>query len=659
MKGLTIAAILGLAAAECPNACSGHGDCGAYDMCTCWRNWQSADCSERTCPFGNAHVDTPKGDLNMDNSITTSTIISNNYVYWYGTEEKFPAMQDSANGALTNSAHHYMECSNKGLCDRESGICECFDGYEGSACQRASCPNQCSGHGTCESIRELSKKDYGNIYELWDRDMTYGCKCDGGYSGPDCSIRNCKYGFDPLYYDDEATYRINEWNIYFDTDSTADGTFEIEFFDVFGENYVTNSITYDHTTKANNCNNIKNALEALPNTVVPVGSVTCARDALSGSGWDLYTIAFTQNAGPAKTPALLKVSIPGVTASMVYAGAISGEFEDFFYTKCEGLTVTIADAASVTGHTGAQAKILGPSAAALTVAELKTLKKCLGDSNGLLSDNVDIENWDTGLDTDSTAAWNIGAYPHAIKLVPTSTSTLESEGGLFYLTYFSTEATDTGFYLSSGRGSPLVKSGAYDSATTFYVYTTDAVAQVVFDEHSSNTDHFFSAFTGNVDTRITARTAIGSDIIYTSVDASCENDIDLRAAATGSHRVQSCLGKGDKIFLIDLGAHTTYRSHLYEVKKIWVAPASSTTATTEDRYRIQLDKPVAFTVSGAPFASIYKFHTGTNQDGNKATFYEYAAQCSNRGLCDNDSGICKCFKGYTGDACQLQSSFAL
>ena len=33
--------------AECPNACSSHGKCGAYDACECYRNWMSNDCSER------------------------------------------------------------------------------------------------------------------------------------------------------------------------------------------------------------------------------------------------------------------------------------------------------------------------------------------------------------------------------------------------------------------------------------------------------------------------------------------------------------------------------------------------------------------------------------------------------------------------------------
>ena len=57
----------------------------------------------------------------------------------------------------------------------------------------------CSGHGTCETIGYLATIDYNNAYRLWDEDITMGCKCDGGYTGPDCSQRICKYGLDPMY----------------------------------------------------------------------------------------------------------------------------------------------------------------------------------------------------------------------------------------------------------------------------------------------------------------------------------------------------------------------------------------------------------------------------------------------------------------------------
>jgi hypothetical protein len=36
-----------------------------------------------------------------------------------------------------DSAHQLVECSNAGICNRNTGKCECFDGYIGSACQRS------------------------------------------------------------------------------------------------------------------------------------------------------------------------------------------------------------------------------------------------------------------------------------------------------------------------------------------------------------------------------------------------------------------------------------------------------------------------------------------------------------------------------------------
>ena len=49
--------------------------------------------------------------------------------------------------ALFACCHKYAECSDKGVCNRASGECECFDGYEGKGCRRQKCPASCSGHG--------------------------------------------------------------------------------------------------------------------------------------------------------------------------------------------------------------------------------------------------------------------------------------------------------------------------------------------------------------------------------------------------------------------------------------------------------------------------------------------------------------------------------
>lgn len=47
----------------CPGfiECSGHGVCSdhPYYQCDCDNGWMGGDCSERTCPFGNAWFDYP------------------------------------------------------------------------------------------------------------------------------------------------------------------------------------------------------------------------------------------------------------------------------------------------------------------------------------------------------------------------------------------------------------------------------------------------------------------------------------------------------------------------------------------------------------------------------------------------------------------------
>ena len=69
-----ISSFLFLAAlADCPNACSGHGSCGKWDMCSCYRGFQGSDCSLKTCQFGFAFITTPQGDLNSDGDRADNT----------------------------------------------------------------------------------------------------------------------------------------------------------------------------------------------------------------------------------------------------------------------------------------------------------------------------------------------------------------------------------------------------------------------------------------------------------------------------------------------------------------------------------------------------------------------------------------------------------
>lgn len=149
----------------CENSCSNHGTCETNNNCKCFTGldgepeWTGPDCSQRTCPKDFAWV----GDV-----------------------------------VNANDLHPWVECSNKGTCDRSSGTCNCFPGYDGVACQRTVCPNNCNDRGTCWPEKHLASK-VGRTYTApWDAMKHVGCFCDTGYRGPACDLQECPSGTDPL-----------------------------------------------------------------------------------------------------------------------------------------------------------------------------------------------------------------------------------------------------------------------------------------------------------------------------------------------------------------------------------------------------------------------------------------------------------------------------
>lgn len=84
----------------------------------------------------------------------------------------------------------------------------------------ATCPNDCSGHGTCSSIGDVSYfkgpdyntqfifsgDSYGPLYNNWDKEAITMCECDGGFFGSDCSMMMCPKGDDPLTVNQDNRY---------------------------------------------------------------------------------------------------------------------------------------------------------------------------------------------------------------------------------------------------------------------------------------------------------------------------------------------------------------------------------------------------------------------------------------------------------------------
>jgi hypothetical protein len=195
--------------AQCLNHCNQHGTCDVWAKCNCFTGWEGSECSFRTCPTG----------------VVTFDIASD-----------------------TDKAHAQGICSGHGTCDTNKGSCSCFDGYSGANCGQSVCMNDCSGKGKCINLYTAAREYNGftlnhtTTYDQWDALITYGCVCDLGFSGYDCSQKNCDYGNDPR----DTIYSNETVSIVCDcTDpGTCAGKFRFRFMGL-----VTTSWLYPYSTE--------------------------------------------------------------------------------------------------------------------------------------------------------------------------------------------------------------------------------------------------------------------------------------------------------------------------------------------------------------------------------------------------------------------------
>jgi hypothetical protein len=212
-KLLIAAALVASASAACPNACSGHGMCTNYEP-----QHKSSPNSEIELATG-AYVTAYGYDTSIakKDTCTCFTHLGHNGAtayQWTGADcslQTCPHAASFAGSALNSNLHtQEVECSGKGSCDRKTGKCQCFDGYEGDACNRQACPNQCSNSGKCltltqiaEDVQDAVASYYGTYmgsaaYSAFDGAQMMGCVCDQGRSGPDCSLIDCPSSADPM-----------------------------------------------------------------------------------------------------------------------------------------------------------------------------------------------------------------------------------------------------------------------------------------------------------------------------------------------------------------------------------------------------------------------------------------------------------------------------
>lgn len=182
------------------------------------------------------------GDLNHDGKVSQDIVKT----------EWFPAVGISETPENRGRVHSYAECSNAGTCDRNTGVCNCYDGYDGSSCQRKTCPTNnnntiCSGHGECISASYKLTKD-NNPYFSWEVNKVYSCKCDSGFTGLECSLRECPIGIDAVTSQPPV---MRAYFIVYDT-ANLDSLDDEKFVDGLDCSYYRFSFTYDGATYVSN-----------------------------------------------------------------------------------------------------------------------------------------------------------------------------------------------------------------------------------------------------------------------------------------------------------------------------------------------------------------------------------------------------------------------
>ena len=155
------------------------------------QGYTGGDCSDRTCPKAPAWFVYPSADETHDRSLL-------------------------------------LECAGAGECDRYTGLCFCAAWATGAACNHMACggsydSHTCSGHGQCLNMGQLALRSYkdsdsstdsftygldANVASTWDSEVIFGCLCDDGWQGYDCSEKSCPRGDDPGTWDQENELQL-------------------------------------------------------------------------------------------------------------------------------------------------------------------------------------------------------------------------------------------------------------------------------------------------------------------------------------------------------------------------------------------------------------------------------------------------------------------
>jgi hypothetical protein len=386
-----------------------------------------------------------------------------------------------------------------------------------------------------------------------------GCACDAGYFAPDCSLRKCKFGVDPLFLaKGTPSYEKGSIGI-MAAQKTATHQFQAKFdltlFDVFGEDYVIPEIT----------------VSSIGTAAAPTVTGTSCADIGAYFPNDMLSDTST-----AQTFCTLRTVDAGDNdPAGVDVGSFDGQVCASGSLECNRVYYTFDYGAA---------------------------------NPGFIKDFV-VSNPSGQVQTTAAGTVLVGSATFVKHMVS------QGEWGEFVTT------SDFSFVLP-----------AYIKAATA---TTSFTTPQKVDQWLSNT----AAAQKSADVRIytgSASFATTEDLTITSA-VTCANEIipyHTHGLAWGGVGLN---GQASYTAPTDATAHATAPAVL--MHQLCTVPATGLTTAIGEFTADRDDTANAMTIM-------------TKLTPN----YEYVSQCSNRGSCDSETGLCKCYAGYTNDNCDTQTS---